>query len=157
MYGSSMALTPTTLDTPCREYPGPRWPNGYGEFKQTSIHRWVWAQINGPIPPGVVIRHRCDNPPCFVYDHLLAGTQLDNMRVMAEKGRRARTGYTLKPLHGEANRRAKLTADDIQDIRRRCAAGEPQSVIGADFGVSQTTISKIKLGLRWRHLPDQEV
>ena len=39
------------------------------------LHRWVWEQVNGPIPPGMVVMHRCDNPPCFRLDHLMLGTQ----------------------------------------------------------------------------------
>jgi hypothetical protein len=55
------------------------------------LHRWIWEQINGPLDPGQVVRHRCDTPDCFRYDHLEVGTQADNLRDMHERGR-ARNG-----------------------------------------------------------------
>lgn len=36
---------------------------------------------------GKVVRHRCDNPPCFRYDHLVVGTQGDNLDDMRSRGR----------------------------------------------------------------------
>ena len=79
----------TVLETPCREWQGARTKNGYGERrvngKVTYLHRWVWESINGPTSEHVL--HRCDNPPCFRYDHLFVGTHADNMADMAAKGR----------------------------------------------------------------------
>lgn len=93
--GSSIT-TITMLDTPCREWQGAR-TKGYGHryVKGTGrkgrryeyIHRWVWEQINGPVPDGMIVMHRCDNPPCFRYDHLYLGTPADNMADKMSKGR----------------------------------------------------------------------
>lgn len=83
--------TPTVLDTPCREWMGPRLPSGYGRLSRDGqrwyVHRWVWTLANGPIPEGMQVCHRCDNPPCFRLDHLFLGTQLDNMHDKVSKGR----------------------------------------------------------------------
>ncbi len=71
----------------CRESPI-RSGNGYGKHRnQEYLHRWVWEQINGPIPPGMEVMHLCDNPPCFLYEHLMLGTHADNMADMQTKGR----------------------------------------------------------------------
>lgn len=64
---------------------------GYGSFsykgKAYRAHRLAWSLENGPIPEGHFICHRCDNPPCVNPAHLFAGTALDNVRDMWEKGR----------------------------------------------------------------------
>ena len=87
------------ITTPCRVYRGPRHEFGYG-FKwfrradgtlyKTTLHRWVWEQIHGPLPREIEVLHKCDNPPCFAYDHLFSGTQADNMVDMNAKGRHHR-------------------------------------------------------------------
>jgi transcriptional regulator with XRE-family HTH domain len=50
---------------------------------------------------------------------------------------------------GERNPLAKLTTDDVARIRERLAVGEPGAAIGRAFGVSKTTISKIRRGRAW--------
>ena len=81
----------------CREIQTGHTVGGYGRItsggKRQYLHRWVWEQINGPIPKGMVIMHRCDNPPCFRYDHLTIGTHTDNVRDMFAK-RRNRGQFT---------------------------------------------------------------
>lgn len=64
----------------------------YGYFwtdgkKLVKAHRYAYALANGPIPEGMVICHRCDNPPCVRPDHLFLGTQKDNIHDMDAKGR----------------------------------------------------------------------
>lgn len=83
------------LSTGCMEYRGgsPA-PNGYGRARVhgrlVMVHRVVaaiaypdWDHDKHPL-----IRHTCDNPPCCNPDHLIPGTQLENMRDMYERGRR---------------------------------------------------------------------
>jgi DNA invertase Pin-like site-specific DNA recombinase len=57
----------------------------------------------------------------------------------------------LKPV-GAKSHLAKLTEDDVREIRRRQAAGELQRIIAADFGVSATCISKITTNKKWKQL-----
>ncbi len=84
----------TLLDTPCREVQTGRTKGGYGRItidgERVYLHRHVWEAVNGPLPEGVEVMHRCDNPPCFRYDHLVVGTHGDNLRDMFSKGRSKR-------------------------------------------------------------------
>lgn len=62
-----------------------------GAKRVRKVTRLVWAAIHGPIPDGLWVLHRCDNPPCARPSHLFLGTPLDNVRDMLAKGR-ARPG-----------------------------------------------------------------
>ena len=55
--------------------------------RQGQAHRYAWERERGPITDGLFVLHRCDNPKCVRVAHLFLGTQLDNMRDMALKGR----------------------------------------------------------------------
>lgn len=63
----------------------------YGAFTVGTLsvyaHRWIYAFYHGPIPVGMVIRHKCDTPLCVNITHLEIGTQADNMRDMVLRGR----------------------------------------------------------------------
>lgn len=76
---------------PCLEWQGYRNKQGYGRAKLAGrmqyTHRAVWAEANGPIPNGLFVLHRCDNPACARLDHLFLGTHADNARDKADKGR----------------------------------------------------------------------
>lgn len=141
---------PTPQPTPCRIWQGPLYRNGYGHKcggGDRYIHRWVWELANGPIPKGMVVMHLCDNPPCYRLDHLQLGTYTDNARDMMSKGRGNQRG-----LPGEGNGRAKLSADDVREMRRRHAAGESQRSLAAAYGITNQNVNWIVTNRTWRNV-----
>lgn len=140
--------------------PGDCWPwtgatneHGYGVMRPegrrsgptVKAHR-VALQLAGLDIEGLLIRHSCDNPPCVNPAHLSAGTHMDNAADMVSRGRSAR---------GSRSGAAKLTEDQVLEIRARVADGELQRVIAADYGVARSTISRIANGHGWTHVPPE--
>lgn len=124
--------------------------NGYGQAYARGLpiksHRRAFQLANGWLPAGntrgcLIIRHACDNPRCCNPAHLIAGTHKDNMRDMAERGRR-----TPSRLIGSRNPAAKLTDDDRRTIKRLRDGGHSQDAIAAIVGVGQSTVSRLLLG-----------
>jgi DNA invertase Pin-like site-specific DNA recombinase len=60
------------------------------------------------------------------------------------KGRCAR-------MPGEANPAAKLTSDQVKEIRQRRSNGEKLAAIARDYGIKFQQVSKIARGERWAH------
>jgi hypothetical protein len=81
----------------CLVWLGGRDPKGYGRMTIGStadgsrrcmlVHRAAWEHVHGPIPAGMVVMHRCDNPPCCDVEHLQLGTVAENNRDAWAKGR----------------------------------------------------------------------
>lgn len=88
----------TEVSSGCLEWTGRRDDDGYGvkwhRGKNWRVSRLTWTQAHGPIPPGMMILHRCDNPPCYSLNHLYAGDAVDNMRDKVERGRDHRRNLT---------------------------------------------------------------
>jgi hypothetical protein len=127
--------------------------SGYGRIRTMGEHGWTydgahrvsWELHRGPIPTGMWVLHRCDNPPCSNPDHLFLGTHTENMADMAKKGR-ANTPDS----QGEANANAKLTVADVHAIRR--LAADPKYTtgdIGELFRVNRNHVLGILKGKAW--------
>jgi len=94
--------------------------------KQYKAHRFAYGVTNGFVPPSVLIRHSCDNPPCCNPGHLLTGSPADNMRDRDERGR-----HVSRP--GETNGSSKLLDAQAAEIRARFLRGESAASIARDF------------------------
>ena len=74
----------------CWPWTGPYNTEGYGNVHRTGIgniaaHRLAWTYVNGPIPDGMWVLHRCDNRRCVNLAHLYLGTPADNGRDRAAR------------------------------------------------------------------------
>lgn len=110
---------------------------------QALAYRVIYEVMVGPIPDGAHLLHSCDNPACVNPAHLRVGTHADNMRDMAERNR---------CMHGESHYRARLTSDNVAQIKRRLRLGESVSTLAVAYSVDQSTVSKIKIGAQWRRV-----
>jgi len=144
----------------CWEWTGARKPDGYGRLfrrgRQLTAHRLAYEQWRGPIPPGLSVLHRCDNPACFNPEHLFLGTQADNIADCIAKGRafRAKGSANGKHTHpgtsqGERNGRARLTEAEVVAIR---SDRRGRAEIAAHYGVVPVTVWKVKTRRSWAHV-----
>lgn len=127
----------------CIEWRGPFAHNGYGRTylankKRCAAHRLAWILSVGPIPEGLFVLHKCDNPKCCGVDHLFLGTLQENSDDMMRKGRHR----TNNP-GGLNSKGSKFTADQVISIRRLIDSGEPKLRIAKQYGVGWTTIQKL--------------
>src|ERR1035437_829036 len=110
-----------------------------------KAHRVAWEDHHQrPIPAGMFILHRYDNPPCIRADHLLLGTARDNAvdRMLKNRG---------GDRSGEKNGRAKLTWAIVRDVRAQAKAGKVNRMkMGRELGVTATAILKIIKGETWQ-------
>ena len=101
---------------------------------------------------GLQVNHHCDNGHlgCIRPSHMYVGTHNQNMKDKVKRGRSNKG----KPINeGEKAFHAKLTDDDVKQIRVIYALGEhTQQELGALFGVGQFNISKIVNNKRWKHV-----
>ena len=114
-------------------------------------HRATYEAFIGHVPDGLFVCHHCDVPACCNPDHLFIGTNADNMADCKSKGRNSQPPRNLHVVGG-VHPLAKLTTDNVVEIRRLAASGVMQKDLAAQYGVSQTSMSKIISGKRWRHV-----
>lgn len=140
----------------CLEWTGGRDVDGYGRLsvgsrasggKQTiRTHRIAWELANGrPVPDGLLVLHRCDNPACIKAEHLFVGTNADNVADMVSKGR----GRTVS---GESHGGAKLSTDAVREIRETPRSNGSGRRLAAKFEVSPATVTNVRKGLVWGHV-----
>ncbi len=133
----------------CWPWMGARHYKGYGEFvvskgNKTKAHRFSWTCKHGAIPDGMIICHKCDNPPCCNPSHLFLGTQKTNKEDSINKHRHA---------YGERSGRAKLTAEKVSQIRAMDKqANFTRLSLAAKFGISGRMVTAICRYESWRHV-----
>lgn len=140
----------------CWEWIGGRTSAGYGTIAITTklagrvnyVHRLVAALCVGEVTPALTVIHRCDNPCCCRPEHLVIGTQQDNVADMIAKGRR-----NLRPAVGEDVGGARLTVEVVTRMRLRHKEGRSIGSLAREAGVSHRTAQRAIQRLTWRHVP----
>lgn len=140
-----------TARSECIEWQGPLKDDRYGavswEGRATTAHRVAYALAKGPIPTGLQVRHTCDNRKCCNPDHLILGTIRENMADKRERPKKWPWGAK-----GEASGKAKLTNEQVLEIRRRYTAGETAKALSVAFGMSHSATQNITSRKTWTHL-----
>jgi hypothetical protein len=118
-----------------------------GNLCSSIAHRVAWELAhNEHLPPPNKydqINHMCDVRHCVRPEHLYRGTQRQNMLDREARGR--------NPQHGARGPRARLTPEEIAEIRMRYATGRvSQQRLAGIFGITQQQISRIIVGRNWR-------
>ncbi len=104
--------------------------HGYGQAstrkqRVTTAHRVAYEAFIGPIPPGMLVQHSCDNKQCVNPEHLSLGTDATNAEDKRRKGRAAK----------------KLSPTDRALIPLMYSTGTwTQRELAARFGVTQRAI-----------------
>ena len=100
-------------------------PGGYGSFRckgeTLKAHRFAYSHFVAPIPEGLLVLHKCDNPECTNPNHLFLGTQQENIADMNKKGRNGLTRHS---------------AEKKTQVLEMRAAGMKLAEIGEKLGMS---------------------
>lgn len=124
---------------------------GYGHFwyggRLVQAHRVSWILANGPIPSGKQLNHRCHDRRCVRPDHLYLGTQSENIHDTegAARGRHPR---------GEANGRARLTAEQVRALRVAYRPGRKGNLskLARIVGMTRGGLHHVVTGHVWKEV-----
>lgn len=103
--------------------------NGYGRWGKEWAYKRMYVQLRGPVPKGLHLDHLCQVRACVNPDHLEPVTPRENRRRGGQE---------------------RLTSEQVSEIRQRLADGELQRSIAQRYGVTQSHISRISTGVKWR-------
>lgn len=109
---------------------------GGRDGSKERVTRVVWRALNGPIPDGLWVLHKCDNSECINIDHLFLGTPQDNTNDMISKGRKI-DDLTVGP------RRRQHTATRIKELTEQ---GLSNDDICARLYISKSTLWNYQSG-----------
>lgn len=123
---------------------------GYGNFwingKIVSAHRVAWEIYNlCEVPKGMWVLHKCDNKKCCNPCHLYIGTASDNMMDSIYRDK-----FPKDFNQGENNPSAKLSKEDVIEIRRLYETGKySQMELSRMYGLNPTYAHSIIRRKKW--------
>lgn len=117
--------------------------HSYVGAKCHLMHRVSFELHRGAIPDGMLVCHRCDTRSCVNPGHLFIGTPADNTTDCVNKGRQSK---------GASRWNAKLTAEQVQEIRR-LDASMTRTAIAKKFRISRPVVQKVCDRKSWSHVP----
>lgn len=120
---------------------------GYGRLvidkKFIFAHRFSYELYYSPIPEGMFVCHKCDNPPCVNPSHLFLGTCADNNLDKLNKNRTKR---------GSSHWKSKLNVTQVSSIREELKNGATGYELAKKYSVHPQTIYSIKYKDNWTWL-----
>ncbi|RWC99817.1 MAG: hypothetical protein EOS58_31730 [Mesorhizobium sp.] len=125
---------------------------GYGNFTYEGetlyAHRCSFESEHGEGSAiGIVVRHRCDTPPCINPAHLIGGNQAENIDDAWRRGRMA-------PAFGQDHVRAIVTEEHVIEMRRLATSNHSIHEIQALFPmIKRNAVDAAITGKSWAHLP----
>lgn len=114
-----------------------------GKATAYYAHRLVLEAFSGIAGQGLEACHNNGNRSQNVIANLRWDTKKNNHADKFAHG-------TVR--NGEMARAAKLTAQQVLEIRSRLLAGDEQQVIAEHFSITQPTVSDIKSRRTWKHI-----
>lgn len=108
----------------CWVWTGSTNERGYGRFlalheERVYAHRFSYEIHHGEIPTGMLVCHRCDNPPCVNPAHLFLGTDRENKDDCKAKKRFRGAWRRLSPQLREELRQLYESGVGTQELSRR--------------------------------------
>ena len=145
----------TDKSTDCWIWQRGRNTGGYGTLfwgdKRWYAHRLAYTLANGPIPKGLHVCHKCDNPPCINPGHLFVGTARDNALDMVRKGRHRYILPTVRPRGGQGSR-TSVNESQVIEMREKRAAGALLKDLAREYGMTNQGVRAICRGVNWAHV-----
>jgi hypothetical protein len=109
------------------------------------VHRLVLSAFGGPLPNGKEAHHRDGNKGNNSIENLEYVTRSQNQIKSLESGRPVARG-----VH---NGRARLSENDVREIRGLCANGASDTHIAQRYKIGRSTVWCIRNAETWRHVP----
>lgn len=121
------------------------WPNG-----MIRTHVLSWIIHFGPVPEGNYVCHTCDIRICARPHHLWLGNHEENQLDKVSKGRQNRI---VTWTNGEQNGMAKLSAEQVLEIRRRYRPSLRNAKrIAEEFSIDRSQVLNIFHRKQWAHV-----
>ena len=133
----------------CWNWTASKTKDGYGNIgangKVVRAHRLCYEMEKGPIPEGLHVLHKCDNPSCVNPAHLWIGINYDNVKDRDKKGRQ------VTPL-GQYHGKSKTDMHTVRSIKCKLKDGISAYQIAREHNVPPRRVYDIKYGNCWRHV-----
>ena len=121
--------------------------DGYGVFsvkeRMLKAHRVSWMINKGPIPEGICVLHKTDDPECVDVDFLFLGTVIDNNMDKKNKKR---------GVIGGRNGMVVLSEDQVFQVVNLRKSGLTYEKVADKMGISLSEAHHICNGYTWSHL-----
>lgn len=140
----------------CWKWLGATYPTGRGyiDVSGKRLYAYVLSWLihsRSPIPTGVKVCHKCDNPNCVNPGHLWLGTQAENLADCRNKGRANNKARGRK---GTEHHKCRLTDEEALFIRKHNVPGKRGNTkeLATRFQITTTHVRQIARGDQWLHL-----